>query len=192
MKRISMIISAVFLFGTMLTGCAGNRDMIAKASVSARQDVFQEAKAAQPAASKALLKVEFSVKNFKARFVENYIKHTDPPYTALLNIDGQTVVLSDEPVLEDLPGDFKVNPEVGTGWKYNFKKTLELQPGKHRVSIAVPLSNVIVEKEIDLKEGENTLKITPAYMASVIRYRDSPRFSHGLRGVTAKLNNIEI
>ena len=111
---------------------------------------------------------------------------------AILNIDGQTAVLSDEPVLEDLPGDFKENPEVGTGWKYNFKKTLLLQPGKHHVSIAIPGSDVIIENEIDLKEGNNILALSPIYNTPICRYSNYPRFSKGLKGIFVKLNNHNI
>jgi hypothetical protein len=192
MKNNIMVIGAVIMLIAVLTGCAGNNDLIAKASTNSRQDVFQEAQNTQGITGKAVLNLEFPVKNFKSRFVNSYSKHTDPQYTIVLNIDGQTTVLSVDPVLEDLPGDFKKNPEVGTGWKYNFKKTLTLQPGKHRVSIAIPVSDVIIEKEIDLKEGENNLKILPTYIASISRYPNFSRFSHGLRGITAKLNNQDI
>jgi len=61
-------------------------------------------------------------KLLKYHFIGSYAKHTDPPYTTVLNIDGQTIVMSDEPVLEDLTGDARNNPEAGTGWKYNLKK----------------------------------------------------------------------
>jgi hypothetical protein len=189
MRTLIIVVTMVTL--ASMTGCAGNRDLIVKSSIASRQDVFQEVQATPVLPGKAVLKVEFAVKNFKARFINIYFKHTEPAYTAVLNIDGQITVLSDEPVLEDLPGDFKENPEVGTGWKYNFKKTLLLQPGKHNVSIAVPVSGVIVEKEIDLKEGENILALSPFYYAPVSRYPNYPRFTKGLRGIFVKLNNQE-
>jgi len=186
------VISAVFIVGAVLTGCAGNRDLIAKASTSSRQDVFQEIMPSKTAPAKTQLTVEFSVKNFKSRFVNIYSKHTDPPYTAVLNIDSQAVVLSDEGVMEDLPGDAGKNPEVGTGWKYNFKKSLVLQPGIHRISIAVPVSDVIVEKEIELKGGANSLKLLPVYRTRLTKKPDYPVFSAGLQGIKALLNNQEI
>lgn len=190
MKTFVNLILVVVL--ASITGCAGNRDLIAKTSIASRQDVFQEAQTVQSVPGRAMLKVEFSIKNFKARFINTYYKHTDPPYTAILNIDGQTVVLSDAPVLEDLPGDFKNNPEVGIGWRYDFNKTLQLQSGKHHVSIAVPLSDVIIEKDIDLKEGSNLLNILPIYNAPVIRYPKFPRFSKDIRGLSVKLNYQDI
>jgi len=190
MRTLVIIVSIVAL--ASMTGCASNKNLIVKASISSRQDIFQEAQPMQATPGKAVLKVEFTVKNFKARFINSYFKHTDPPYTAVLNIDGQSTLLSDKPVLEDLPGDFKENPEVGIGWKYNFKKTLLLQPGKHHVSIAIPISEVIIEKEIYLKEGNNILTLLPIYNTPVTRYQKYARFSTGLRGISVKQNNQDI
>lgn len=167
MRRMNLVAWVVVV--TSLMGCAGNREAILQASAQTRQDVFQVAQTPQIAPGKALLNIEFPVKTFKARFVNLYIKHTDPPYTAIVNIDGQSIELTDEPVLEDLPGDFKNNPEAGTGWKYLFKKSIQLAPGSHRITIAVPQSDVVVEKELNLKAGENLLKFTPKYIASISR-----------------------
>ena len=170
-----------------LAGCAGNREAVSKATVQTRQDVFQVVQVPQVTPEKALLKIEFPVKTFKARIVNTYVKHSDPPYTAVVNIDGQIIELMDEPVLEDLPGDFKINPEAGTGWKYVFKKTLQLAPGTHRITIAIPQSDVVVEKEFTLNAGENLLKLAPVYKSSATRDPNYPRFSRGLQGVTAQL-----
>jgi hypothetical protein len=190
MKTLKFIIPTIIL--TLLTACAGNRDIISKMSVSTRQDVFQENQATLPVSGSALLKIDFQVKNNKSYFINKYIKHTDPPYTLTINIDGQVVTFTDDPVLKNLSGDFRDNPEVGTGWKYDFKKKLVLQPGKHHISAAVPLSDVFIEKEMVLKEGENTLMLSPEYKTSSTRYRNYPRFSYGLRGVIMKLNNQEL
>lgn len=139
-----------------------------------------------------MLKIDFPVKGFKARIISTYIKHNDPPYTVTINIDSQSVVLTSEPVLEDVPGDFMKNPEVGTGWKYNFNKELLLEPGKHRVIIAVPLSDVAIEKDVTLDAGTNLLQLIPVYNAPVSRYPNHPRFNHGLSRVAVKLNNQEL
>jgi hypothetical protein len=172
-----------------LVGCAGNRGAVLKASVQTRQDVFQEVQTPRSAPGKALLQIELPLKTFKARIVNTYVKHSDPPYTAVVNIDGQAAELIAEPVLEDLPGDFRDNPEAGTGWKYVFKKTLLLEPGSHRITIAVPLSGVVVEKELTLAAGENRIKFKPIYNASIVRYPNFPRFSQGIQDITVTLNS---
>jgi hypothetical protein len=187
-----LIMVLVLAVMSVMTGCAGNRNAVVKAGESTRQDVFREVSEPKDISGKALLKIEFPVKGFKARFINTYIKHSDPPYTVTLNIDGQSVVLSNEPVLEDLPGDFMKNPEAGTGWKYNFKKELLLEPGKHHVIIVVPLSDVVIEKDVTLNTGVTQMQLIPVYNASVSRYRNYPRFNHGLSRVAVKLNDQKL
>jgi hypothetical protein len=190
MRTLIILVLVVVL--ASLSGCAGNRNAIVKAGESAQRDVFKEVSDSTAISGKALLKIDFPLKNYKARFINKYIKHSDPPYTVTINIDGQPVVLSNEPVLEDLPGDFKENPEAGTGWKYNFRKELLLEPGKHHVTIAVPLSDIVTEKDVTLNAGANQMQIIPGYNACVLSYRNYPRFNHGLHRVAVKLNNQEL
>jgi hypothetical protein len=94
--------------------------------------------------------------------------------------------------LEDLPGDFKDSPEAGSGWRYNFRRELLLEPGKHHVTLVVPLSDIAVEKDVILEAGDNFLLLTPEYKHSVSRYPDYPRFNLGLRSVAVTLNNREL
>jgi hypothetical protein len=181
---ISMLASLIF----SVVGCASNSLELKKASESNRQDVFQQKDSVNAISGKSVLKIDFPVKNFKARLIDTYIKHSDPPYTVTVNIDGQSVVLMNEPVLEDLPGDFKKNPEAGKGWKYNFKKELVLAPGKHQVTIAIPLSDLVMTKEITLSEGINVLQLSPVYHAPTARDSNYPRFNQGLSNVIMTLN----
>jgi hypothetical protein len=75
------------------------------------------------------------------------------------------------------------------GWKYRFRKTLQLLPGKHRISIAVPLADVVVEKEVVLKEGINLFHLTPIYNTSIIsRPAHYSWYSKGLHSVVIELN----
>ena len=184
-----MRILPMFLIATLVViiGCASNGAGLAKVGEPPQHNVFSETLESKAVSGKALLKIEFPVKNYKGRFINSYIKHSDPPYTVTINIDGQPVTLTDEPVLEELPGDFRKNPEAGTGWKYYFNKTLLLEPGKHHVAIAVPLSGVAVEKDLTLQPGENDLKLIPKYHSPVLRYSNNPRFSRGLKDVAMEL-----
>lgn len=191
MKRIITLIVFVAM-GLGIAGCAGNRDAITKASFNSRQDIFQQTHSVQPVDGKALLNVEFPVKNYKSYFINTYTKYENPPYTVTINIDGQAAEVSAEPVLENMPGDFRDAPEVGTGWKYVFKRAFVLQPGKHHIIVAVPLSDVIIEKNLDLKEGANSLQLAPVYNTPVSKYSRYPRFSKGLRSISVKLNSQEL
>ena len=192
MKRTSIVISTVILACFMLSGCAGNKDIIAKAATSSRQDIFQEVNSSQTTPSTGQLNIEFQVKSFRSRFINNYTKDTDPPYTTVINIDGQATVLTDEGVMEELAGKAENNPEVGTGWRYKFKKTLSLKTGKHRISVAVPTADVIVEKEIELQGGENVLKLLPVYRTPLTKRPNYPVFSSGISGLKVVLNNYEL
>jgi len=190
MRTVALM--AALLVLAFIPGCAGNGNTLIKTTDSARQDVFREVSDSSYTSGTALLTIDFPVKNFKARFINTYIKHSDPPYTVTINIDGQSVELTNEPVLEDLPGDFMKNPEAGTGWKYTFNKKLLLEPGKHHITIAVPLSDVAVEKDVTLNAGTNLLQLVPVYNASVSRYPNHSRFNHGLNRVELRLNNQEL
>lgn len=187
MKAVLSIVTVAIL--ATIAGCTGNTKAVVKASESTRQDIFRPVSESIATSGKAMLKIVFPVKSFKSRIMDTYIKHSDPPYTVTINIDGQSVVLTDEPVLEELPGDFKENPEVGTGWKYSFRKTLLLEPGKHHVTIAVPLADVVAEKEVTLTTGMNQLQVAPIYNSPVSRYPNFPRFSRGVRNMSLTLNN---
>lgn len=184
-----LMFGVLLIAAVTLAGCAGNRDAVVRATLQTRQDVFQVVQTARIEPGKTLLRIEFPVKSYKARIGTKYIKHTDPPLTAVVNIDGQTVELTDEPVLEDLPGDFMKNPEVGTGWKYVFRKMVLLEPGSHQIAITVPQAGVVVQEELRFNPGENLLQLAPVYNPCVSRYSDYPRFSHGLRGVRVRLNS---
>ena len=78
---IMVLVVAVTAF---ISGCAGNRNAVIKTGESTRQDVFKEVSDSTATSGKTLLKIDFPVKNYKARFINNYIKHGDPPYTLTL------------------------------------------------------------------------------------------------------------
>lgn len=182
------VIRTILIAVMFTAGCAGNREFKEQTTPVFRHEVFQELTTVGPVAGKAAVQVDFPVKSNRARFVNSYIKYSDPPYTTVITIDGQSAEMKDEPVLEDLPGDFRKNPEAGTGWKYNFRTALLLLPGKHLVTVAVPRSGIIIEKELILKEGLNNLKIVPIYKAAVSRNRNSPRFTNGLERIVILLD----
>lgn len=184
----------VFIAGTALmvcvvvSGCASNRDLIAKASITTRNDVFTEATSPETQSGKAIMDLSFTVKSNSYRLVEIYGKHSDPPYRVHLNIDGQTVILEAEPVLKDKsPVDSNV-PESGTGWKYQFRKRVALASGKHKLTIALPIDDVIVEREVELRSGINSITVVPVYKKSMLRPYKGQNFTAGVSTLKLTVN----
>jgi hypothetical protein len=186
MNKISNLLSLIVVATSM--GCAGNHEAISRITIGSRQDIFQVTSTSQAVPGKALLNIKFPVKANKADVFGSYIKHEKPPFNVVINIDDQVAELTDEFILEDLSGHYSENPEAGKGWKYQFRKSLLLMPGTYRISIAVPLADVVVEKEVVLKEGVNLLLLLPIYNAPIMRYSPHPWFSKGLRSISMELN----
>jgi hypothetical protein len=185
MNKLNLV-AGMFVI-TLLVGCAGNREAVLKATAQTRQDVYQVTLQPKVLSGKALLKIEFSIKSFKARLVNTYFKYTD--FTTIINIDGQSMELTDEPVLEDLLGNPEINPEVGRGWRYIFKSNLLLSPGNHRITIAMPQLDVVVERDLTLIEGESLLNIVPIYKTSSYQKSKYPKFENGLYKLVLNLNS---
>lgn len=190
--RCRRTIPLLLIAALMAGGCAGSGHRAAAPPLASRQDVFRETPEQGAPENSALLDIDFSVKANKARIITKYLKHTDPPYTASVTIDGQSIELRDEPFLEETPGDSRSNPEAGVGWRYRFRKKLLLAPGVHRITISVPLSAIQTEKNIVLEKGLNYLKIVPIYDVSLVRDRNRPKFSRGVRGVALQLNRHDL
>lgn len=181
MKIIVCMAGVALMFCVVASGCANNRDLIAKASLATRNDVFIEVVSLDAQAGRAIVDFTFAVKSNSYRFVETYGKHSDPPYRVHLNIDGQTAVLDAEPVLEDnSPVDSNV-PESGTGWKYRFSKRISLAPGKHKLTLALPIDDVIVEREVELRSGTNSITVIPIYSKRNLRPYKGENFTAGVR-----------
>lgn len=181
MKMNSSMVGAALLLCIAVSGCANNRDLIAKASIATRSDVFTEVQSSDTQVGKAIADFAFSVKSNSYYLMGTYVKHTAPPYRVHLNIDGQATVLEAAPVLEDKdPVDSKV-PESGTGWKYQFSKRIALAPGKHTLTIALPIDDVIVEKEVELHSGLNSISVVPVYTRRNLRPYKGEHFTAGVK-----------
>ena len=188
MKMNACTVGTVLLICVAVSGCANNRDLIANASIATRSDVFTEVMSSDAQTGKAIADFTFSVKSNSYYLMGTYGKHTVPPYRVHLNICGQVTVLEAEPILEDIgPVDSKV-PESGTGWKYQFSKRIALAPGKHRVTIALPIDDVIVEREIELRPGINKITVTPVYKRKTLRPYKGENFTAGVKTVEVSVN----
>jgi len=161
---------------------------LAKISFATRSDIFTEVATSEVQPDKAIMDIKFSVKSNSSRFAETYNKHSNPPYRVHLNIDGQTIILESEPILEDKsPVDSNL-PESGIGWRYQFSKRLALSPGKHTLQIALPVDEVFFEREIDLHAGLNIISIMPGYNKRSLRPFKGQHFTAGVKMLDVTLN----
>jgi hypothetical protein len=181
MQRKFIIMGMMLMAGFVISGCANNRELITKALQATRSDVFAEIAGLDAQSEKSIADIKFSVKSNSSYFVGTYYKHSNPPYRVNVNIDGQTMVLESEPVLEEKSPIGASIPESGTGWKYQFSKRIALAPGKHNLTIALPVDDVIVEREVELHVGVNSLTITPVYKKRVLRPYKGQHFSAGVK-----------
>lgn len=188
MKMNVIMAGAAFMLCVVASGCANNRDLITKTSIATRSEVFTEVVNSNVQTGKAIIDFSFAVKSNSYYLMGTYGKHTAPPYRVNLNIDGQATVLEAEPILEDKsPIDSNV-PESGIGWKYQFSKRIALAPGKHKLTIALPVDDVIVKKEVELRSGENSVTVTPIYSRRNLRPYKGQNFTGGVNTLEIKFN----
>ncbi len=188
MKMNVSMAGAALMLCVVTSGCANNRNLIAKTSIATRSDVFTEVVNSDVQTGKAIIDFSFAVKSNSYYLMGTYGKHTAPPYRVTLNVDGQATVLEAEPLLEDKsPVDSNV-PESGIGWKYQFSKRIALAPGKHKFTIALPIDDVIVEKDVELHSGSNSISVQPIYSRRNLRPYKGENFTAGVKTLELRVN----
>ena len=188
MRTTLHFVCTIMIASFLISGCASTREPITEALIGSKQDVFTDVRDREAMPGKATADITFSVKSNASRLLWFYNKHTNPPYTVQLNIDGQATVLESEPVLEDIsPIDSNV-PESGKGWKYRFNTRIALEPGKHTLTIALPVDDVLVEQEMVLRDGVNTINLKPVYKKRLLRPYKGENFTAGVKSVEVLLD----
>ncbi len=186
MNKNSTILGAALIAIIGINGCATNPEINTTPSMPTGNDVFSEASSSENKANQAITDIKLSVKSISSRFLETYTKHSNPPFLVYLNIDGQSTILDSEPVLEVKSSIDPNIPESGTGWRYQFNKRIALPPGKHKLTISIPVDDVIVEREIELNAGDNTITLIPVY-----KYK-SPRRPSKYQHFSAGVKNLKV
>jgi hypothetical protein len=195
-KTILLFIMST-LIGT-LAGCAGNRSLIESMGAGTGQGIFREIdENASPAPGYVDLRIHSSLKMHKPGIYSRRDAHGTADYTLLVNIDGQATILKgvlNEEGSEALPmGD----PEEGEGIRYLFTKRLRLRAGSHRVAVALPVDDIVAERELILSEGEvSSLAIEPVYGTVPGKQRPGTfgrkSFREGIKSIRLQLNGKSI
>lgn len=190
MNKKSIFLGVALIVGIVISGCATNQELTSTIlSLSTKNGVFSETSSSETETGNATTDIVFSVKSISSRFFETYTKHSNPPFRIYLNIDGQTTILDSEPVLENKSSINPNIPESGTGWRYQFNKRIALAPGKHKLTIAIPVDDVLVERDIALHAGANTITLVPVYKdKSPRRPSKYQHFSAGVKALQVLIN----
>jgi hypothetical protein len=200
MKRLTAHISVVLLLA-FLAGCGATAKMIITKSQSERTDVFTEVTdtGARPQGSVDLV-VKANIKTHVAGYYSGESEtslHGKPGYPFVLNIDGQAVVWKVDgqehvkPAYDE-QGKTSTDPEARKGIKYTMEKKLRLREGTHKVYLALPEDDYIVETDIALRSGEEAvLEFKPIYWHKHIPYR-IPTFLKGIRKYEIYLNGVKM
>ena len=182
MKNKSVLLGIALIAGLVSSGCVTHRENTPVAPMTTRSDVFSETSSSAAEIGTTTADIVLSVKSLSSHFFGIYYKHSDPPFRVYLNIDGQTAILDTEPVLEDNLSVDPNTPESGTGWRYQFNKRITLAPGKHKLTISIPVDDLIEEHDIELHAGANTLTLVPVYKKrSSQRPHPTQHFSAGVK-----------
>lgn len=178
MKNITKLLGVAIFAGFAIAGCANNREQLVQSVPASGTEIFSGTAVSK--AEPANIDFSFSVKSNAARFAWMTFKHRNPPYRVHVTLDGITTILNAEPKW-DAVGPLAANDsERGAGWKYQFNARFAATPGKHKLSIALPVEQVIVERTIEVRAGENTVIVHPVYQKKMLRPHKGDNFTAGV------------
>ena len=178
----------------MLTGCAGNKDLVKAMGTSTRQGIFHEIEGNLPPAPGYVdLRIHSSLKTHKPGIYASKDIHGTQDYVLLVNIDGQATTLKGRMSKESSEARPIRDPEEGEGIRYQFSKKLRVKAGIHRVSVALPADDLVTGRELVLSEEVgNSLTIEPVYGSIPGKQRPAyygmTSFREGIKAIRLLLN----
>jgi hypothetical protein len=194
MKKLCLLLTAI----SLLSGCAESSAFIKSNSTSLHSDVFEEVACGETVPKGfAELRINASLKTHMPGIYSASDIHGTPDYKVLVNVDGQALFLQGNLRQEKAEPLNLMDPEANEGVRYRFSKTIRLRAGVHKVIVAFPNDNVVVERELVLNEGAvNSLFIEPVYSAKPGKRRPGKysltSFMEGIRSIRLTLNNKEL
>lgn len=160
MKKIIILLASVALF----SGCAST-ETIKRLESQSGQGVFQVVKnrAVQPPAGFGDVQISLNLKTRKNGLLIERTSYGTDRYQLLVGIAGQTERITGE--MTDETGDYhgSTDPEAGSGVRYRFATTLRLPVGSHLITFALPEDSVVLEQNVNIKQGSNQLLLKPVY-----------------------------
>jgi len=187
MKNTAMLVGVAMIAGFALAGCANNREQLVQSVHSNGNEIFSGAAVSKAEPGMANVDFSFSVKNNAARFAWMSFKHRNPPFRVHVTLDGKTTILNAEPKWDDVGALLANVAESGAGWKYQFSTRFAVTPGRHKLSIALPVEQVVVERTIEVRAGENTIIVHPVYQKKLLRPYKGHHFSAGVETLDVRV-----
>lgn len=195
-KTIQVVTTAMTV--AILAGCAGNTELVKTMGTSTSKNVFQEIDTHLPPVPGYVdLRISSTLKTHKPGIHSSSDVHGTQEHLLLVNIDGQVTTVKGRLNEERSEARSTRDPEEGEGIKYQFTKKLRTKAGVHRVAIALPADDLVVEKNFILSEGENyTLTLEPIYSSIPGKQRPGTygltSFKEGIRSFRLLLNGEAI
>lgn len=192
MKIISVL--TLLLGAAVFSGCATNSELVRTCGKSIRGDVFGEAPETGPVPQGYTeLLVISSLKTHKPGYHQSIDTHGTSEYRLLINIDGQTDIVSGRLNKENIEPRRLRDPEAGEGIRYEFRKNLRLKAGSHKIAIVIQDGEIAEERQISLPGGSrNSLVLEPVYGAKRsgdrMTIRTDKDFYEGIEGFRIILN----
>ena len=188
---------AMALCAALMSGCATG--LTNQATTNSRSDVFRVANGGTVQEGDSELNISGSLKTHRNfEYPLNFPhSHGTADYRLILNIDGQSHVVSaqlkEETLVNYAPGD----PEEGFGIRYLFRERFHLPAGRHRIILSLPDDGIAVSREIDLDAGSvNSLVIGPDYnvngSARKTMVKRNSDFRAGIKGLRLTLNGAQL
>lgn len=157
----------------VLVGCAEHTALHRENIASKRTNIFRVLISGETVPRGAAeLFITASLKTHRSGAYSASDSHGTGDYKLLLNIDGQTLSLRGNPRKERRESTKLTDPEAGDGIRYTFGTRLRLDPGSHRILLALPADGIAVEREVTLIGGDSTrLVAKPLYSATPAKGR---------------------
>ncbi len=110
-------------------------------------------------------------------------------YQLLLRVGNQTQRVTGSMTAEN--GEYRGShdPEAGRGVRYRFTTSLRLPVGTHLLTLAVPGDGVLLEQQVEVRQGSNRLQLSPVYRAKsshrLLGFRGTSSFYEGIKALIA-------
>jgi len=195
--KYNLKVLAGIIIAASVSGCAGNMEAINKPDYDNSQDIAKNS-IETPLLSHeyANVYISASLKTHKPGiYIFDNKKHGTDKFELIVHIDGKPVQIKNSTKEEDTSYLHEKYPEAGNGIRYNFRGSIRLRPGNHKIALSIPDDEIFVEKDIYIKGGSSKIIIEPVYRRRKpyrkIGFVADTSFYEGIKGFKVIINGID-